>query len=326
LLNGDSTRGPGYDTAYVTSYRDDLCISLVTAYQGSSIDIDRTDGATLTYSTNTPMQYGASIDYKWLGVEATFTVPGLSQLDPDLGATEARGLGFGFTGRRWWFRNFILASEGFYPEEPRQVDPDWQEGRPYPFRPDLENLTYMAGIHRGFNGRKFSYTAARTQTERQKRSAGSWTAGATFWFSRTRGSSGLLPVFDLANYSTAANVRSVRRWLFCLTGGYAHTFALWHHGFVHLMVVPGLGAQQQALQLADREERSTGWTFAASTEFRMGLGWNADRWYAAMSLVAYESAGAVSEDVDLSTSIVNLHLATGWRFRHIKPLWRQLGL
>ncbi|MCB0792968.1 MAG: hypothetical protein KDB97_14470 [Flavobacteriales bacterium] len=58
----------------------------------------------------------------------------------------------------------------------------------------------------------------------------------------------------------------------------------------------------------------------------MGLGWNADRWYAAMSLVAYESAGAVSEDVDLSTSIVNLHLATGWRFRHIKPLWRQLGL
>lgn len=325
-FNGDTTRVPDHDTAWIISYRDDLCVSPVSTYQGSALEIERKDGGSLSYATNTPIQFGAALDYKWIGIEATFTIPGISQLDPSLGETKARGLGFGITGRKWWFRNFILESKGFYADDPELVDPDWSAGDPLPFRGDLENLTYMASVNHGFNARRYSQTAAIWQMERQKRSAGSWTVGASFWFSRTRATGSLVPEFDRASYSEQVDVRSVRRWVISATGGYAHTFVLWHHGFINLMVVPGIGAQQQALDPVDGGERSTGWDAAATTEFRLGTGWVADRWYAAFTLNVYESSGEISDDLDLSSTVVNLRLAAGWRFRHIKPLWKDIGL
>ena len=54
LLNGDSTQGPDYDTAYVVSYRDDLVLSPVMAHQSNTLSLDRRDGRSLDFSTNTP--------------------------------------------------------------------------------------------------------------------------------------------------------------------------------------------------------------------------------------------------------------------------------
>ena len=114
VLNGDTAAGLDHDTAYIVSYRDALTLSPVSSYQGNTIDLRRKDGGSLSYQTNTPAQYGLALDYKWLGVEATFSIPGLSTIEKGRGPTEAVGLGFGYTGRRWWFRNFFRNTEGFY--------------------------------------------------------------------------------------------------------------------------------------------------------------------------------------------------------------------
>src|SRR5262245_37259881 len=96
VLNGDTSAGPDHDTAYIATYRDDLTLSAVSSYQGNTIDLRRRDGGRLSYATNTPAQYGLALDYKWLGVEATFTIPGLSTVQQGRGPTEAAGLGFGY--------------------------------------------------------------------------------------------------------------------------------------------------------------------------------------------------------------------------------------
>ena len=186
-------------------------------HQGSSISVSRKDGAELEYSTNTPVQIGLALDYRWLAVEATFSVNGSGGLDPRAGPTSSTGLGFGYTGRSWWFRNFFRRNTGFHVSDPEMVDPDWEEGEDLPYRADISNTTYMASINHGFNWRRFSYSAAIWQLERQKRSAGSWTAGATFWYSRTECTGGLLPEYQRELYEATSDASLLRRWMGSIT-------------------------------------------------------------------------------------------------------------
>lgn len=325
-LNGDTSAAPAYDTAYIRSYRDDLVLSPVAAYQGNSIDLWRKDGGRLSFRTNTPVQVGLGLDYKWLGVEATFTLPGISGSNADHGTTKASGIGFGYTGRRWWFRNFWRYCQGFYAADPQLVDPDWQEGEPYPYRADLESRTYMASLNRGFNPRRYSYNAAIWQMERQKKSAGSWTMGATFWYWRAESSSSLIPPEELALYRAELGVRRVRRWLFSFTGGYAYTWVFGRHGFLNAMVVPGIGAQQQKLEGVNGAEAESGWALAGTLELRAGTGYVGDRWYASFTANSYQSTGEVAPEARLGSTFVNMRLALGWRFQHIKPVLPRLGL
>lgn len=327
LLNGDTTAGPDHDTTYIVSYRDDLTPSFVATTQASRIALRRKDGGHLTYATNTPAQYGLCIDYKWISVEATFTVPGLSRFDESTSPTEAQGIGFGFTGRRWWFRNFFRNTKGFHITEPGLVDPGWQEGHPYPFREDIRNFTYMASLNRGFNARRYSHNAAIWQIERQKRSAGSFTAGATFWYGRTGWEGSLVPVeLQQAFETPTVNANTVERWIVTVTAGYAHTFSLWEHGFINAMVVPGVGSQHQRVRVTQGVDVASGWDLAATAELRIGAGYVGDRWYAALTANTYRSTGGITADAEMATSFVSTRFAAGWRFKNIKPLIPALGL
>lgn len=326
LLNGDSTKGPDHDTAYVRSYRDDLVISPVMVHQGSSLTLARSTGEDLRYATNTPVQYGLALDYKWLGIEYTATIAGLGQPDGAKGPTETSGLGFGYTGRRWWFRNSFRWSKGYHLEDPGAVDPEWVQGSPHPHRDDMESLTYMASLNHGFNAERYSHTAALWQMERQQRSAGSWTAGGTFWYTRNAADGALAPPNTGITFNAPTSVGAVRRMIWCVTGGYTHTFAFWKHGFLNMMLVPGLGAQQQRLFDVDDGTVATGWDVATTLEFRMGAGYVGDRWYAALSVFSYQSAGSVEQEVILNNGFTSARFAAGYRIKGMRPLLPALSL
>ncbi len=326
LLNGDSTKGPDHDTAYVRSYRDDLVISPVMVHQGSSLTLARSTGEDLRYATNTPVQYGLALDYKWLGIEYTATIAGLGQPDGAKGPTETSGLGFGYTGRRWWFRNSFRWSKGYHLEDPGAVDPGWVQGSPHPHRDDMESLTYMASLNHGFNAERYSHTAALWQMERQQRSAGSWTAGGTFWYTRNAADGALAPPNTGITFNAPTSVGAVRRMIWCVTGGYTHTFAFWKHGFLNMMLVPGLGAQQQRLFDVDDGTVATGWDVATTLEFRMGAGYVGDRWYAALSVFSYQSAGSVEQEVILNNGFTSARFAAGYRIKGMRPLLPALSL
>jgi hypothetical protein len=325
-LNGDTTAGPDYDTAYVKSYRDDLVLSPVVASQSQSVSLARTDQQTLRFNTNTPVQYGLALDYKWLGIEYTASLPGMSTVDGTRGETETRGLGFGYTGRSWWFRNALRTSKGFHVEDPSLVDPDWQEGDPYPVRPDLRTTVYSASLSHGFNTRRYSHTAALWQMERQKRSAGSWVAGATFWYAITEAEGSLVPTYQRELYATPVEVNAVRRWVVGLTGGYTGTISLWGKGFVHAMVLPGIGAQRQRVGATDGQVADLGWTVALTGEVRVGAGYVADRWYASFTAYSFQNTGFITPDVQLGNGLASARLAVGWRFRNVGPFIPRIGL
>jgi Domain of unknown function (DUF4421) len=315
VLVGDTTAPPDHDTAYITTYRQNFIISAVASYREVSISITDTIPRSVTYSTNNATQFGLALDFKWLSVEASFSVPALSVADPTLGITASRGFALGYTGRRVWGRAVWNSSKGFYPEEPAAMVQDWKLGDRYPIRADLENENWLLSLNYALSKkRRFSQNAALWQIERQKRSAGTWVAGASFWTSRIKADGSLTPTTDSIAFAADAWISSAHRTLLGASIGYAHTFAFWHKGFIHVALLTGAAASRQQRQVVARTEDVSNDGVSSITELRTGAGFNGDHWYAALTTSNYFNSDGQGGPVELSGSYGTVRLAVGMRF------------
>lgn len=328
ILVGDTTAPPAYDTAYIKTYRQDLTVSAVSSYRLASVAIADTLGHEVTYWTNNATLYGAALDFKWLSVEATFSVPALDAADPALGPTRSRSVAAGYTGRRLWIRGFWNRSEGFYPEQPRVLVEDWKEGDANPHRKDLEAETWMGSLNYALSRkRRFSQVAAITQMERQKRSTGTWVAGASFWLTRLSMDSTLVPVTGPLAFAPEARIVKARRILVGASIGYTHTFMFLRKGFLHLSLLTGAASSDQIRQLQGDAARPAEKGLSSLTEFKCGLGFNGDRWYTAITSAFYFNTDADDQAVTLGSTYGAVRWALGLRFGRpdIKGL-EKLGL
>lgn len=315
ILVGDTTAPPNYDTAYITTYKQHLTLSAVSSYRIASFDITDTLGHNVTWSTNNVTQYGAALDFKWLSVEATFSVPALDAADPTFGSTSSRGVGLGFTGRRLWFRGFWNTSSGFYAEQPQALITGWKSTDPWPYRKDLEAETWMGSLNYALSKkRRFSQVAALTQMERQKRSWGTWVAGASFWLTRLSADSTLVPLTDSLAFAPEAGIVKARRTLLGATIGYSHTFVFWHKAFIHFSLLTGAASSDQSRHLQGDVKLPAEQGLSSLTEFKGGLGFNGDRWYTALTTAFYYNADADEKKVSLGSTYGTVRFAVGYRF------------
>ena len=314
LLVGDTAAPPNYDTAYITTYRQNLTLSAVSSYRIASVDVADTLLHSVTYSTNNVTQYGAAIDFKWLSVEATFSVPALDAADPTYGSTRSRGIGAGYTGRRLWVRGFWNTSQGFYPEQPAAIVHGWKPGDAWPSRRDLEVETWMGSVNYALSKkRRFSQVAALTQMERQKRSAGSWVAGASFWLSRLSADSTLVPIVGDSAFAPEAGIVKARRTLLGLSIGYTHSFVFLRKGFVHFSILTGAASSDQVRQLQGQEPKPAEKGVSSLTEFKAGIGFNGDRWYSSLTTAFYINEDADDQRVKLGSTYGAVRFALGIR-------------
>lgn len=315
ILVGDTTAPPNYDTAYITTYKQHLTVSAVSSYRLASFDIVDTLQHAVTWSTNNATQYGAALDFKWLSVEATFSVPALDAADPTFGSTMSRGVGLGFTGRRLWFRGFWNTSSGFYAEQPLALVKGWKNTDPWPYRKDLEAETWMGSLNYALSKkRRFSQVAALTQVERQKRSWGTWVAGASFWLTRLSADSTLVPLTDSLAFAPDAGIVKARRTLLGLSIGYTHTFVFLHKGFIHISLLTGAASSDQVRQLQGDVARPAAKGQSSLTEFKSGFGFNGDRWYTALTAAFYINSDAERQSVSLGSTYGTVRFAIGLRF------------
>lgn len=308
LLTVDANKAPNYDTAYIATYKSNLVISLVTKLQLVDVAIEQDQGEDLTYSINGKEQYGFGLDFKWLSVEATFNIPALSNHDASLGNSSSKGFGLGFTGRRLWARAFWNTTQGYYMNEPER----WTGSQDPEVREDLRNRTYLLSLNYALSGkRRFSQNAALFQMERQKKSAGTAVAGFSAWHTTISADSSILNPALVDTFQLASGFSGVQRLLVGVTFGYTHTFAFWHKGFIHAAVLPGLTYADQRITTPTEVLHGTG--TAAVAEFKLGAGFNGDRWYGALTTSYYYSTAQISEKLNLSTNYGFVRFAVGIR-------------
>jgi hypothetical protein len=315
ILVGDTTAPPDHDTAYIATYKKRFIVSAVSNYRETAIDVLDTASRSVTFTTNNNTQYGAGIDFKWFSVEATFTVPQLDQADPRYGSTTSRSFALGYTGRRLWGRAMWNRSQGFFPDQPRAVVQGWQPTDAYPLRPDLTSETWLISFNYALSKkRRYSQNAALWQIERQKRSAGTWIVGASFWHTILAADRSLVPTQDSVAFSPDAWITNARRTLLGATIGYTHTFVLWHKGFIHLSLLTGAASRNQERQIEGREQPLADQGVASLTELKGGMGYNGDRWYTAITTAYYLNSDTDEQKVGLGSTSGNVRFALGWRF------------
>ncbi|MDX9750042.1 MAG: DUF4421 family protein [Flavobacteriales bacterium] len=327
LLNGDSLAPPDHDTAYVTTYRSNLTVSLVSRYQFVDVDLERDGASTLTYTTNGNEMYGVGINYKWLSAEALFNVPVLNDSDPAYGRTDSRGFGLGYTGRRLWLRGFWNTTEGFFMDRPEDWIDGWRPGDAPITRPDLANTTWLLSANYALSGkRRYSHNAALFQMERQKRSAGTFVAGAMGWVNDVHADSSLVRPALQDTFDLATGFTRVERTIAGLTLGYTHTFVFGHNAFVHLGLMPGVAYVHQRITTTDAGPVQGEGT-AAVVELKLGLGYNGDKWYFAITTGYFYSSAYIAETLSLATNHGTVRLALGLRFGGPRSgLLRKVGL
>lgn len=326
-LNGDSLSPPSYDTAYVITYRNNVTVSAVSRYQFVTLDLTRSEGDAMSFSSNTNEQYGFGVSYKWLSAELTFDVPVLSSSDPSLGPTESHGFGLGYTGRRLWARTFLNSTTGFHLVNPERWVNGHRPGDAPITRPDLNNVTWLLSMNYALSGRqRYSQNAALFQEERQKRSAGTFVVGALGWLNVVRADSSMLRPALQDTFNLAAGPTRVERAIAGITFGYTHAFSFWNKGFFHLGVLPGIAyINQNVYAGSDTPVSERGTAFI--TELKTGTGYNGDRWYASLTLSYFLNNAPLAKGLTFGANHGFARLAVGMRFGGLKvKLLEKLGL
>jgi hypothetical protein len=270
----------------------------------------------LVFKTNNPTSYGLAVDYKWLTFEYTSSFNNTIG-DPRFGQTEAQTFGFGLTGRKFWFRNFFQRFQGYYLENPWYYEPDFDVlNGIYPHRNDVVTSTYFANINYGFNHQRFSNTASLWQIERQKKSAGSFTVGASYARIGFGADSALIPSF-LEDFPNDARITRLSFHLLGINGGYLHTFAIGkkRKWFVSLALIPGLNMQVGNVEVENGNGTVQKSSLGSLTEARIVLGYNGDKWYVTTSGITYNIVNRYAEETPMSNLYSTGRFVVGYRFK-----------
>jgi hypothetical protein len=284
----DTLAPPSYDTTFIESYRDRLCVTVGLYQRSFGVAVsDPQSGGNLSYLAKGVNALGIGIDYKWLTLELQTKFASNAPGEPKDMPASFFGLQFGITGRRLWFNNFVQSHQGMYLSAaslPNVPMPGVTPGSLV--RPDLRNFTYLASLNYVFNHRRYSQMAALWQLDRQKRSRGTVVAGLSVFLNRLNADSLLLPnnlegEFKFPTDFTSSTSRNLG-----FNVGYLHTFVVKQKFFLHLGLVPAAVWQKKSYYL-DGREVLTRQSVEMVNETRLALGYNGIKNYAGVSFTNY---------------------------------------
>lgn len=281
-------KDPGYDTNYIKSFRDYLVVTVVSSAVSNDVSVTDTTNQDVIFATNVPTSFGMAVDYKWLTAEYTSTFGRTG--DADKGTTKMQSIGFGLTGRKFWFRNFYQKTQGYYLENPQYFYPEFNPATDaYPYRGDIQATMYWASLNYGFNHRKFSNQAALWQLERQKKSAGSFTSGITFSYASYRADSALIPQKYQRFFEKEEFLTNFEFGILGINFGYLHTFAMGKSRklFISMALIPGVSYQVGKGYSTETSITKKDGNIGLHAESRLVFGYNADTWYTSLSTSVY---------------------------------------
>lgn len=313
---------PDYDTNYIMDFRHRLNLSLVTEAKANVIALVAPNDKLILYNTNLPIpNYGVMGSYRWLNFLLTVPVKGLSWAPEQNGETSSFAAALGFTGRKWYLRNFFERFKGYYLSNPENLFPGWPAEMNNPTFPDMESTTYYATAYYGFNGYKYSHRSLLWQSEIQQKSAGSVVAGATGGFKLIRS-----PV-DIFQDTANPDVNAASYVLFGLNIGYAYTLVIKHNFNVSLALIPGGNYTRGSYSNNQNEETTFRNDFGINAEGRFQIWYEHENFFMGLAYTLYILTDFIGDQYPVGSAHNYLKLNVGWRFR-MKPIkWlKPLGL
>lgn len=272
------------DDDYITDHQHELLVRAYGSHKFTRLSYGEYGRKEhVLYKPNSNYNIGVGFNYQWLGVNIGFTTPFVNNDGDKFGHTDYLDLQAYVYLRKFVIDFYAQSYESYFlaNNEVLQIAPTSTL-----IRSDLQTRNLGVSVEYLFNHRKFSYRAAYLQNEHQKKSAGSFLAGAGFLYLDVRADSAILPAgIRYADFLANQQFNYTSTGVFSVHGGYAHTFVINQHFFVMGSVVAGIGANSMTIK--DDKARTSDSKFSLSLNgiFRTGIGYNSDDYYAGVYFV-----------------------------------------
>jgi hypothetical protein len=300
-----------YDTTKVVDLTHKL--NIYTGFIGKihSIELNNSDiNQKLKLEPNGKTSIGIGFNYKWLGLGVGFS-PGFMNTDNDIyGNTDRFDTQLNIYTRKFGVDAYFQYYNGFYLKNPTDFMVWEQES--FPLRSGLQSYSFGVSTYFFTNYKKFSYKAAYTRNQIQKRSAGSFIYGAYFNANVAKASGGFVPAelpdslgnyFNLDAYITNSFGGSV---------GYTYTVVFLKRMYFNVSLAPAIGYRNSDFKYDDQNTRNDlELTYSLSSRF--ALGYEGKHIYAGLTFVSITDSYEY-EAISISSSIGNVRFTIGKRF------------
>lgn len=263
---------PENDTSYYETFRDKLNIRTFLSQKYIHVNIPSSGNTSdLEYKANPKLNLGLGFSYRGVTVNLFNGFSFLNKKDEPKGKTKGLDLQVHIYPRKWAIDLLFESPKGFYIDEKGFAGAGAGN---YYYRGDIKSNLYGLSAYRVPNKEKFSYRAAISQTEWQKKSAGSLLYGGNIFHGILQGDSALIPGLVKNNYPQ----KDVRKMSYTTLGpgaGYAYTLVIDHHFFLTGSAVVNANLNMVKEEGASKDTKTS---FNFSDVFKAAIGYNSATW------------------------------------------------
>ncbi len=244
-----------------------------------------------------------------IGFEFTLSVQPKASAQFRYGHSRATDLQGNILGKNFGLDLFTQNYNGFYVTDSKKPVP---LGIPYPQRPDISIWnTGINGIY-FFNKNKYSIRAAYNFSERQIRSGGSFSLAGTLNTYSLRADSAIYGSTYEPVFGVNANFSKLDYTTFSISPGYAYTLVLKKSFFINGSLSIGPANNWLHYQSATKDKIET--TINSFIDLRLALGYNSERFFSGVSLIA-QSRNIRFEQIQFTSTNTIFKIVFGYRFR-----------
>lgn len=261
-----------HDTSYYETFPDKINIRTFLSQKYLHVNIPSTGNVSdLEYKSNPNLNLGAGFSYRGVTVNLFNGFKFLNKKDEPKGKTKGLDLQIHIYPRKWAIDLLFESPKGFF------IDQKGAAGAAasnYYYRGDIKSNLYGISAYRVPNKEKFSYRAAISQTEWQKRSAGSFLYGGNGFHGILQGDSALVPALLANNFPQ----KGIKKMSYTTLGpgvGYAHTLVIDQHFFLTGSAVFNANVNFVKEEGTAKETKTS---FNGSDVFKVAIGYNSPTW------------------------------------------------
>jgi hypothetical protein len=273
------------DTNYIENYYNDLIIRIYSGEKTHSLDLtDLNSSYRLKYLPNGYFNLGAGFNFRSFGLSLATKVPIFQNNEFKHGETKRVGIQSYIYSSKFTVDLLTSFLKGYYLINSSDHLKSYTKDKDYQ-RPDISSQNIGISVNYIFNNSRFSYRAAFSDTERQKKSAGSLIAGGSIISYRTKADSSIVPrEIDSEYFFKSRDISKSGVLAFNANIGYAYSLVFLRNGIFTLSYILGTGVQDNTFgSEVDREINR--WRFSMNHSGRLGIGYRFNRYYLRIGII-----------------------------------------
>lgn len=282
---GEKNLASKKDSTYIVSYYNDLIVRIYSGEKSHSLELsDLNNAYGLHYLPNGYFNMGVGVNFRSFGLSLATKIPFIHNNQFKNGETKRFGIQSYLYTDRFSVDLLTSFSKGYYLTNSSQHLVSYSKELNYQ-RPDISSANIGISVNYIFNHNKFSYKAAFSDTERQKRNAGSVIAGGSILSYRTKADSAFVPrgINNLL-FLKSRDVSQSGVLAFNTNLGYAYSLIFLKNGIVTLSYIVGAGLQNNRFDRTSQSDINN-WRLSLNHTGRFGIGYRFKRYYARIGII-----------------------------------------